>query len=129
MLEIRSRSVPRSAERAVALKTKASIPLIANILSNTRAREIACSKAIKGTIPQRALIALKKMGIGIRVVELRRGRPRKHPEKKRSAVLDLLSLGESHKSVSEKLGIPLRTVYWIGKGGGKHGKGSSCNRP
>ncbi len=115
MLEINSRKVPKSSERTVALKTKASIPLIANILSNTQVREIVCSQAIYDTIPARALSALEKMGVRVRIVPLERGRPKKHPRRIRAIVLELLSISESHKSISEKLGIPLRTVYWIGK--------------
>lgn len=115
MLEINTRNVPKSDEAVVAIKTKASIPLIANILANTKAQEIVCSRAIYETIPKKALLALKKMNVNVRVVSLLRGRPNKHGKKTRSLVLKMLSSGVPHKEVSEKLGIPLRTVYWIGK--------------
>jgi hypothetical protein len=117
MLAVNSRRVPKSDELVIALKTKASIPLIANILSNTGAREIVCSKAIYKTIPSRALFALDKMGVKVTVAHFHRGRPNKHDKKVRSRVLKLLSFGFPHKEVSERLGIPLRTVYWIGKRG------------
>ncbi len=115
MLEIKSRNVQKSNEQTVAIKTKASIPLIANILSNTKAQEIVCSKAIYDTIPARALAALGKMNVKVRIVPLGRGRPNKHDKKTRSLVLKMLKSRVSKKEISEKLKIPLRTVYWIGK--------------
>ncbi|MFH1470191.1 MAG: hypothetical protein ABIF01_00420 [Candidatus Micrarchaeota archaeon] len=115
MLEVRSRGVPKSNERKVFLKTKASIPLIANILANTKADEIFCSPAIFSTIPKRALSALGKMRIRVTVVPLPRGRPDKHSKKSRHLALKLLRAGAKKRIVSERLGIPLRTVYWIGK--------------
>ncbi|MFH0817938.1 MAG: hypothetical protein V1909_04865 [Candidatus Micrarchaeota archaeon] len=117
MLLVRGRSVPKSSERIVALKTKASIPLIANILSNTKAQEIRCSKAIYDTIPKRALLALDKMNVKVRIISLLRGRPNKHPLKVRSQVFKLLKSKFPKKEISEKLGIPLRTVYWLEKKG------------
>ena len=115
MLEIRSRNVPKSTESLVSLKTKASIPLIANILSNTKAKEFICSKAIYDTIPARALAALEKLKVKVRVIAIKRGRPNTHDNKTRSRVLKLLKSGVPIKEVSKKFNIPLRTVYWIGK--------------
>jgi hypothetical protein len=115
MLTVNSRSVPKSDEKLVFLKTKASIPLIANILSNTKAKEIHCSRAIYKTIPPRALAALLEMGVKVKVASLFRGRPVKHSKKTRSRVIALLASGLPKKEVSRRLKIPLRTVYWIGK--------------
>jgi len=115
MLEIRARDVPKSSCSVVALKTKASIPLIANILSNTKVREIVCSRAIYKTIPPRAIKALKKMKIEVRITNPARGRPRKYGEKTCVRILKMLRAGKTHKSVSKELKIPLRTVYHIRK--------------
>jgi hypothetical protein len=55
------------------------------------------------------------MNIKITIEKLERGRPIKHKKGTRDSILRLLKMGTTRKLISERLGIPLRTVYWVEK--------------
>ena len=58
------------------------------------------------------LDALSELGIEVEPV-IKRGRPKKYGETEAKLIQKMLNEGESPKEISDKLQIPLKTVYYL----------------
>lgn len=91
------------------LKRKMSIKAIAELLDREpETRQIVFSRGAYSHLPKRAMAALRKMNIEIKAVDTRRGR---------KTVVDIERIKKLHddglsaKEISEKMSVPVRTVY------------------
>ena len=90
------------------LKRKLGIKDILNILNTKRnVKTITCSRGTYNHLPKKALRALNKMNIRIKIVNLKRGlKPKADIKKiKRFSYLSAIE-------ISKRTHIPLRTVYY-----------------
>jgi len=100
--------------------------ILVRILENApNVRRISCPPSLYPKVSKKAIAALAQMGIELVPESYPRGRPRKYDEETVKRVRELLSGGIPAKEVSDRLGIPLRTVYYMAKCGEKRSEGIS----
>lgn len=75
-------------------------------------KKIKSPKSIYIRTSKKYLDALSKLGIEVEPV-IKRGRPKKYSAKESEKIHDMLVEGYSPKEISEKLDIPLKTVYYL----------------
>jgi len=93
------------------LKTKASIPLLTEVIGRSRISTLFVSPKLLARFPKRALPALEKIGVAVKPVETKRGRPRVHSAEKLER-LGELAQSLNAREISKQLGLPIRTVYY-----------------
>ena len=78
-------------------------------------RKISCPPSLYPKVSKKIITALAQMGIDLVPEGYPRGRPRKYDEKTVRQVRELLMRGVPAKEISSRMGIPLRTVYYMMK--------------
>lgn len=76
-------------------------------------RRISCPPSLYPKVSKKIIQALSQMGIQLVPEGYPRGRPRKYDEKTVTAVMTLIQQGVPPKEISSRMGIPLRTVYYM----------------
>ncbi|ANF23450.1 DUF1699 family protein [Thermococcus piezophilus] len=76
-------------------------------------RKISCPPSLYPKVSKKAINALAQMGIELVPGGYPRGRPRKYDERTIREVYDLIRKGVTPKEISSRMGIPLRTVYYL----------------
>ncbi|WP_148882013.1 DUF1699 family protein [Thermococcus aciditolerans] len=76
-------------------------------------RKISCPPSLYPKVSKRVIAALAQMGIELVPEGYPRGRPRKYDERTIREVQNLLMRGVPAKEISIRMGIPLRTVYYM----------------
>ncbi|WP_297536163.1 DUF1699 family protein [Thermococcus sp.] len=88
--------------------------VVVKILENApNVRRISCPPSLYPKVSKRIIYALGQLGIELVPEERPRGRPRKYDEKTVKLVRELATRGIPMREISERLGIPLRTVYYM----------------
>jgi len=88
--------------------------ILVYILENApNVRRISCPPSLYPKVSKKILTALSQMGIELVPEGYPRGRPRKYDEETVRTVLSLVRRGVSPKEISSRMGIPLRTVYYM----------------
>ncbi|MCX6778511.1 MAG: hypothetical protein NT157_06575 [Candidatus Micrarchaeota archaeon] len=98
-------------ETEVLIKTKPTTRLLAEILNNTKVETILLTRGMHGLIPFNAVVALRKVGVRVKIVEGKRGRPAKYGEGEIRRLHSLYAKGVGIKEIAMKTKTPLRTVY------------------
>ena len=75
-------------------------------------KKIKCPNSLYSRTSKKYLTALKELGIEVEPV-LKRGRPKKYGAKEAELIHNMLEEGSEPKEISEKLNIPLKTVYYL----------------
>ncbi|ASJ07150.1 DUF1699 family protein [Thermococcus pacificus] len=76
-------------------------------------RKISCPPSLYPKVSKKVIAALAQMGIELVPEGYPRGRPRKYDERTVRQVRELLRKGVPAKEISSRMGIPLRTVYYM----------------
>ncbi|NJD99622.1 DUF1699 domain-containing protein [Thermococcus sp. LS1] len=76
-------------------------------------RKISCPPSLYPKVSKKAINALAQMGIELVPEGYPRGRPRKYDERTIREVYNLIREGITPKEISSRMGIPLRTVYYM----------------
>ncbi|ACJ16249.1 DNA-binding protein [Thermococcus onnurineus NA1] len=76
-------------------------------------RKISCPPSLYPKVSKKAINALAQMGIELVPEGYPRGRPRKYDERTIREVYNLIRKGITPKEISSRMGIPLRTVYYM----------------
>ncbi len=109
-----------SSTKKVHLSIRPTINILASILTAAPNIEaITCPPSLYERTPKKIRTALEKIGIKFEPLLLTPGRPRSHPNWKIQKVYELERQGYSAKEISDKLGIPLTTVYYYLKKEGR----------
>ena len=88
--------------------------VVVKILENApNVRRISCPPSLYPKVSKRVIYALNQLGIELIPEKRPRGRPRKYDEKTVKLVQEMAEKGVPMKEISERLGIPLRTVYYM----------------
>ncbi len=99
--------------KKVHLSIRPTINILATILTAAPNTEvITCPPSLYERTPKKIKEALQKVGIRFEPLLLTPGRPRSHPNWKIQKVYELEQQGYTAKEISEKLDIPLTTVYY-----------------
>jgi len=99
--------------KKVHLSIRPTINILASILTAApNAEVITCPPSLYERTPKKIKRALEKIEIRFEPLLLTPGRPRSHPNWKIQKVYNLEEEGYSAKEISEKLDIPLTTVYY-----------------
>jgi hypothetical protein len=77
-------------------------------------KKIQCPPSLYQRTSKKYLDALQQLGIQVEAVE-KKGRPPKYKEEDTQKVQDMIKKGFSPKDISEKLGIPSKSVYYLKK--------------
>lgn len=75
-------------------------------------KKIKCPQSLYVRTSKKYLKALEELGIEVEPV-LKRGRPRKYGDDEAVLIHNLLEEGYSPKDISEKLDIPIKSVYYL----------------
>lgn len=76
-------------------------------------RKITCPPSLYPKVSQKVIMALNQLGVELLPESYPRGRPKKYDEKTIKQVVEMAGKGMPMKEISRKLGIPLRTVYYL----------------
>ncbi|MBP1910841.1 DUF1699 family protein [Thermococcus stetteri] len=76
-------------------------------------RKITCPPSLYPKVSQKVIMALNQLGVELLPESYPRGRPKKYDEKTVKQVVEMARKGMPMKEISRKLGIPLRTVYYL----------------
>ncbi|GAB6135180.1 DUF1699 family protein [Thermococcus prieurii] len=88
--------------------------VVVKILENApNVKRISCPPSLYPKVSKRVIYALGQLGIELVPENRPRGRPRKYDEKTVKLVRELARKGVPMREISERLGIPLRTVYYM----------------
>ncbi|GBE55677.1 MAG TPA: DUF1699 domain-containing protein [Euryarchaeota archaeon] len=99
--------------KKVHLSIRPTINILASILTAAPNTDvITCPPSLYERTPKKIKSALEKINIRFEPLLLTPGRPRSHPNWKIQKVYELEDQGYSAKEISEKLDIPLTTVYY-----------------
>ncbi len=79
-------------------------------------KKIGCPPSLYPKVSASVIRALNRIGIQLVPVKRSRGRPRKYDEETMRRIEALMREGKSPREISESLGIPLRTVYYMVNG-------------
>lgn len=75
-------------------------------------KKIKCPNSLYIRTSKKYLDALSELGIEVEPV-IKRGRPKKYSAREAELIHDMLLKGSSPKEISEKMNIPLKTVYYL----------------
>lgn len=102
-----------SRTKKVHLSVRPTINILASILTAApNVKVVTCPPSLYERTPKKIRSALSKIDIAFEAFLLTPGRPRSHPNWKIDKVYDLEDEGYSAKEISDKLDIPLTTVYY-----------------
>ena len=88
--------------------------VVVKILENApNVKRISCPPSLYPKVSKRVIYALGQLGIELVPERYPRGRPRKYDEETIKLVRELAEKGVPMREISARLGIPLRTVYYI----------------
>ncbi len=76
-------------------------------------RRISCPPSLYPKVSKKIINALEQLGIELVPEKRLRGRPKKYDEKTVKLVREMAGMGIPMREISERLGIPLRTVYYM----------------
>ncbi len=99
-------------EKEITLRIKPTNPLITLILSHTKTETLCCSPKIHAFFTQKTLSALEKVGVQVKTIETKMGRPAKHAEEKIKKIREMHEQGKKPEEIAGQLHMPLRTVYY-----------------
>ncbi|GAB4311232.1 MAG: DUF1699 family protein [Methanobacteriaceae archaeon] len=100
-------------EEVVYVKQPLSSRLIMELLDkNPNLKKIQCPPSLYQRTSQKYLDALTELDIIVEPVE-KKGRPRKYKKNDTIKVQAMLKNGLSPKHISDKLGIPIKSVYYL----------------
>jgi hypothetical protein len=89
--------------------------------SNPDLEKIMCPISIYTRISKKYMDALDELGIELEPVQ-RRGRPKKYSPSDATQIQKMLDKGESPKEISQKLNLPVKTVYYLKNSSLKRGR-------
>jgi hypothetical protein len=89
--------------------------------SNPDLKKITCPLSIYSRISKKYMDALDELGIEVEPVK-RRGRPKKYNSSDSTKIQKMLDKGESPKEISQKLNLPVKTVYYLKNSSLKRGR-------
>jgi len=89
--------------------------------SNPDLKTITCPRSIYTRISKKYMEALKELGIKVEPVQ-RRGRPKKYSSTDATKIQTMLDMGTSPKEISNKLKLPVKTVYYLKNSSLKRGR-------
>lgn len=75
-------------------------------------KKISCPPSLYSRISPKYLKALNELGVTVVSIE-KKGRPKKYDEKYAHNIQHLLKSGTTPREISERLDIPLKTVYYL----------------
>ena len=75
-------------------------------------KKISCPPSLYSRISPKYLEALNELGVTVVSVE-KKGRPKKYNENDTQRIQHLIKTGTSPREISETIGIPLKTVYYL----------------
>lgn len=75
-------------------------------------KKISCPPSLYSRISPKYLEALNELGVTVVSIE-KKGRPKKYDEKDAHKIQHLLKSGITPREISERLDIPLKTVYYL----------------
>ena len=75
-------------------------------------KKIQCPLSLYQRTSKKYLDALRQLGIQVEAVE-KKGRPPKYKEEDTKKVQEMIKKGFSPKDISEKLEIPVKSVYYL----------------
>jgi len=84
-------------------------------------KRIKCPPSIYKRISSKYVDALSKLGVEIEPV-IRKGRPKKYGESEIKIIEEMQKEGYNFQEISDKLHIPLKTVYYLNKNPLKRGR-------
>ncbi|MDV3104382.1 DUF1699 family protein [Thermococcus waiotapuensis] len=76
-------------------------------------RRISCPPSLYPKVSRRIISALSQLGVELVPERFPRGRPKKYDERIVEKVIEMTKRGTPMREISERLGIPLRTVYYL----------------
>jgi len=77
---------------------------------------IGCPPSLYPKVSKKVISALDRVGIKLIPIKHPRGRPKKYDDGIKGRVEEMIRRGKSLKEISEELGIPLRTLYYMVNG-------------
>ncbi len=89
--------------------------------SNPDLEKITCPRSIYNRISKKYMSVLKELGIEVEPVK-RTGRPKKYSSNDATRIQNMLDRGESPKAISNKLKLPIKTVYYLKNSSLKRGR-------
>ena len=89
--------------------------------SNPNLEKITCPISIYTRISKKYMDALKELGIDVEPIK-RRGRPKKYSSNEAAKIQTLLDRGESPKTISKNLNLPIKTIYYLKNSSLKRGR-------
>ncbi len=89
--------------------------------NNPDLEKITCPISIYTRISKKYMDALNELGIEVEPVQ-RRGRPKKYGSNEATKIQSMLDKGESPKAISQKLNLPIKTVYYLKNSSLKRGR-------
>jgi len=89
--------------------------------SNPDLEKITCPRSIYTRISKKYMDALKELGIEVESVQ-RRGRPKKYSSNDATKIQTMLDMGVSPMEISNKLNLPVKTVYYLKNSSLKRGR-------
>ena len=84
-------------------------------------KKISCPPSLYSRISPKYIQALNELGVTV-VSVAKKGRPKKYNEKDAENVQYLLKSGNNPHEIAKKLGIPLKTVYYLNESPLKPGR-------
>jgi len=89
--------------------------------NNPDLEKITCPISIYTRISKKYMDALNELGIEVEPVQ-RSGRPKKYGSNEATKIQSMLDKGESPKTISQKLNLPIKTVYYLKNSSLKRGR-------
>ncbi|WP_456367887.1 DUF1699 family protein [Thermococcus sp.] len=76
-------------------------------------KKITCPPSLYPKVSKKVIFALSQLGIDLVPEKFPRGRPKKYDETTVEKILEMIGEGIPIREISNRLGIPLRTVYYL----------------
>ena len=91
--------------------TKEIVVKILELAPNVK--KISCPPSVYPKVSRRVVSALREIGVELVAEGYPRGRPKKYDAETVHSVIEMARRGVSLRKISERTGIPLRTVYYM----------------
>lgn len=99
---------------AIYINKRPSLPITLELLNRAPKLEIIyLPPSIYLSTSKRVISSLKSVGIDVQPLKVKKGRPLKYTHIHRSKIIRLRKLGYSISEISNKIGIPRRSVYHL----------------